>query len=166
MSPNFKSEAKHFGVSQKVYNQPQSAMNGMNLFIDKKEQDHNNFLDKWHSMNNKSRKEITDQYWKKARRFFKKRKQLVIENYKFDDDIQESNMIEENEHHIKAAFKEISQKYKTAWYLIEPDNILIQIWNEFIKLCLIYNFLMIPFVLTFPEVLTTCKEPKYGDCEV
>ena len=61
------------------------------------------------------------------------------------DDIQSGDDEKENEtdgHHVE----------KVKWYLIDIEKPICRAWNAFIVCITIYNLIVTPFILVFPEV--------------
>lgn len=51
------------------------------------------------------------------------------------------------------------------WFLIAPDNFLLQFWNELISILIIYSLILAPLVLVNPQIFADCNDGNYRDCE-
>ena len=63
---------------------------------------------------------------------------------------------------------ETDEKDQVAWYLIDTEKPLCRVWNAFIIFVTIYNLIMTPFILVFPEVYQVCdlNAPEYENWEL
>lgn len=57
---------------------------------------------------------------------------------------------------------------KLKWYLIDSERTFCKIWDFIITMIIIYNLVMVPFILVFPQVYTTCitvQEKENDSCD-
>ena len=64
-------------------------------------------------------------------------KEMMIDD--INEDVNEDNQISENKDRLK-------------WYLIDTERTFCNVWNFWITLLIIYNMIVTPFVLVFPDV--------------
>lgn len=105
----------------------------------------------WSEMTDDQKKQRIQYLWAKARRYnnklrFQARLQKMAEsNLKemmiddINEDVNEDNQISENKDRLK-------------WYLIDTERTFCNVWNFWITLLIIYNMIVTPFVLVFPDV--------------
>ena len=104
-------------------------------------------------MNDEQKKERTKENWYKARiiadkiRFKTRLKKMAETNNKQlvnDDAFDEEEDLDDNEPVI-------------AWYFINTEGAFCRVWNFILTLTLIYNMIVIPFMLVYPTVFQWCE---------
>jgi len=103
-------------------------------------------------MSEEERKERINYLWSKARAYnerlcFKVRLQKMAESSmkelmtdEFPEEMNEANLQIEDNHN------------NSPWYLIDSDKSFCKFWDFFITILILYELIVVPFVLVFPDL--------------
>lgn len=104
------------------------------------------------------RKKRTGELWSKARRYTSKLRFQARLHRLAENNLKET-MIDDTNEDEGAESQVMDHVPKLKWYLIDSERTFCKIWDFIITLLIIYNLIMTPFVLVFPQVYTTCDNP-------
>ena len=97
------------------------------------------------------KKERIAELWIKARRFTNKIRLEVKLEKMAEENLKELNINEDHSDDNNPGQEE-KEHEKIEWYLVDTERIFCHLWNFMICLVTIYNMIVTPFIMTYPQI--------------